>query len=53
MEIRTFVFNRRQMYLPLFKLKTFAENDSIVAQMLRFLFDTAEEIMLKGENAGY
>ena len=35
------------------KLKAFADNNLKVAAMMIYLFDTVENIMGKGENAGY
>ena len=35
------------------KLKAFADNKSNVAKKQKFLFDSAENIIGKGENAGY
>ena len=35
------------------KLKTFADNNLYVAQMKSYVFDRVENIVGKGENAGY
>ena len=39
--------------LDLFKLKTFADDNSNVAKMAKFVCDRAENIVGKGEDAGY
>ena len=39
--------------LDLSKLKVFADDNSIVAQMVQFFSDRVESIVGKGENAGY
>ena len=39
--------------LPLSKLKAFADDNSNVAQMVQFFWDRVENIVGKGENAGY
>ena len=39
--------------IALSKLKAFASNNIIVGQMVQFLFDRIENIVGKGENAGY
>ena len=39
--------------LDLSELKAFVDHNSNVAQMTEFVFDTVENIVGKGENAGY
>ena len=39
--------------LDLSKLKVFADDKMIVAKMMSYVFDRAENIVGKGENAGY
>ena len=41
------------MYLEWSKLKTFADDKMSVAQKLKFVYGKVENIVGKGENAGY